>query len=113
MASKNYAEKAWVEYKQVKVLQRPNVTFVQGTLANVDCENKTATITEHKTRKTRVESYDFFIGTTGLRRSWPVVPQSLTREDYLSEVGTHCDKVLNSTAPVLVVGGGQTHSTHS
>ncbi|KAI1364167.1 hypothetical protein F5Y08DRAFT_307639 [Xylaria arbuscula] len=106
MASKDYAEKAWVEYKHVKVLQRPNVTFVQGTLANVDCENKRATITEHKTKKTREESYDFFIGTTGLRRSWPVVSQALTREDYLTEVGTHCDKVLNSTAPVLVVGGG-------
>ncbi|KAI0526214.1 hypothetical protein F5B22DRAFT_147185 [Xylaria bambusicola] len=106
MASREYAEKAWVEYKHVKVLQRPNVTFVQGTVANVDCENKKATISEHKTQKTRIESYDFFIGTTGLRRAWPVVPQSLTREEYLTEVGTHCDKVLNSTAPVLVVGGG-------
>ncbi|KAK5627866.1 hypothetical protein RRF57_003581 [Xylaria bambusicola] len=106
MASREYAEKAWVEYKHVKVLQRPNVTFIQGTVANVDCENKKATISEHKTQKTREESYDFFIGTTGLRRAWPVAPQSLTREEYLVEVGTHCDKVVNSTAPVLVVGGG-------
>ncbi|TGJ80802.1 hypothetical protein E0Z10_g7969 [Xylaria hypoxylon] len=106
MASKEYAEKAWVEYKNIKILQRPNVTFVQGTVANVDCENKTATIAEHKTHKTRVESYDFFVAATGLRRVWPVVPQALTRETYLTEVGAHCDKVLNATAPVLVVGGG-------
>ncbi|KAF2963397.1 hypothetical protein GQX73_g10177 [Xylaria multiplex] len=106
MASKAYAEKAWVEYKNVKILQRPNVAFVQGTVANVDCENKTATISEHKTQKTRVESYDFFIAATGLRRVWPVVPQALTREAYLKEVGAHCDKVLNAIAPVLVVGGG-------
>ncbi|KAI0906557.1 hypothetical protein F4823DRAFT_606715 [Ustulina deusta] len=106
MASRDYAEKAWVEYKHVKVLQRPNVTFVQGTVANVDCENKTATISERRTQKTRVESYDFFIAATGLRRAWPVVPQALTRETYLMEVGAHCDRVLNSTAPVLVVGGG-------
>ncbi|KAI0532921.1 hypothetical protein GGR58DRAFT_488583 [Xylaria digitata] len=106
MASKEYAEKAWVEYKNVKILQRPNVTFVQGTVANADCENKTATISEHKTQKTRVESYDFFIAATGLRRVWPVVPQALTREAYLKEVGAHCDKVFNPTAPVLVVGGG-------
>ncbi|KAI0545647.1 hypothetical protein F4679DRAFT_560248 [Xylaria curta] len=106
MASKEYAEKAWVDYKDVKRLQRPNVTFVQGTITNVDCENRIAIISEHKTQKTREESYDFFIAATGLRRTWPVVPQALTREAYLAEVGAHCDKVLNSTAPVLVVGGG-------
>ncbi|KAI0405668.1 hypothetical protein F4802DRAFT_166584 [Xylaria palmicola] len=106
MASREYAEKAWVEYKHVKRLQRPNVTFVQGTLTNVDCENKTATITARGAQKTRVESYDFFVAATGLQRVWPVVPQALTRVDYLAEVGAHCDRVLNSTAPVLVVGGG-------
>ncbi|KAI0444640.1 FAD/NAD(P)-binding domain-containing protein [Xylaria telfairii] len=106
MASKEYAEKAWVEYKNVKRLQRPNVTFVQGTVTNVDCESKTATISERKTQKTREESYDFFVAATGLRRTWPVVPQALTREAYLAEVGAHCDRVLSSTAPVLVVGGG-------
>jgi NADH dehydrogenase FAD-containing subunit len=106
MASKQYAEKAWVEYKNVKVLQRPNVTFVQGTVTDVDCENKTATIAVRKTQKKRVETYDFFIAATGLRRAWPVVPQALTRETYLEEVGKHCDRVLNGTAPVLVVGGG-------
>lgn len=112
MASREYAKKAWVEYKNVKVLQRPNVTFVQGTVTNVDCENKTATIAVRKTQKTRVETYDFFIAATGLRRVWPVVPQALTRESYLEEVGAHCDRVLNSTAPVLVVGGGE-HFTHT
>ncbi|TRX91807.1 hypothetical protein FHL15_007360 [Xylaria flabelliformis] len=106
MASKEYAQKAWVDYKDVKRLQRPNVTFIQGTITNVDCESRTATISEHKTQKTREESYDFFIAATGLRRTWPVVPQACTREAYLTEVGAHCDRVLSSTAPVLVVGGG-------
>ncbi|KAI0486611.1 FAD/NAD(P)-binding domain-containing protein [Xylaria cf. heliscus] len=106
MASEEYAEKAWVPYKDLKTLQRPNVAFIQGTVTNVDCQNKTATISERKTQKTREESYDFFIAATGLRRTWPVVPQALTRESYLAEVGAHRDRVLNSTAPVLVVGGG-------
>ncbi|KAI0199732.1 FAD/NAD(P)-binding domain-containing protein [Astrocystis sublimbata] len=106
MASKEYAEKAWVEYKNVKRLQRPNVSFVQGSVTNVDCENKVATISDRKTQKTREESYDFLVAATGLRRAWPVVPQALTREAYLEEVGAHADRVLNSTAPVLVVGGG-------
>ncbi|KAI1815255.1 FAD/NAD(P)-binding domain-containing protein [Poronia punctata] len=106
MASKEYAKKAWVEYKDIKILQRPNVTFIQGSVANVDCDNKTATITERKTQKTRTESYDFFVAATGLRRVWPVVPQALTRDTYLTEVGAHIDRVLDSKAPVLVVGGG-------
>jgi NADH dehydrogenase FAD-containing subunit len=111
MASKEYAEKAWVEFKNVKVLQRPNVAFVHGTVTNVDCESKTATISERRTQKTRTERYDFFIAATGLRRVWPVVPQALTRENYLTEVGAHIERVLNSTAPVLVVGGGQNPPT--
>ncbi|KAI1333568.1 FAD/NAD(P)-binding domain-containing protein [Xylariaceae sp. FL0016] len=106
LATKEYAEKAWVDYKDVKILQRPNVTFVHGTLSNVNCETKTATISETGKEEPRTESYDFFIAATGLRRVWPVVPQSLSRKAYLLEAGAHIDKVLNSTAPVLVVGGG-------
>ncbi|KAI8625663.1 FAD/NAD(P)-binding domain-containing protein [Xylariaceae sp. FL1651] len=106
LASKEYAEKAWVEYKHVKVLQRPNVTFIHGTVTDVDCARKTATISERRTKKTRIEHYDFFVAATGLRRVWPVVPQALSRKTYLMEVGAHIDRVLNSTAPILVVGGG-------
>ncbi|KAI1324317.1 FAD/NAD(P)-binding domain-containing protein [Xylariaceae sp. FL0255] len=106
LSSHKYAEKAWVDYGHVKILQRPNVTFIQGTVARVNCEDKTATVSETRTGKTRVERYDFFIAATGLRRAWPVVPQALDRDAYLAEVGAHIDKVLNSTAPILVVGGG-------
>ncbi|KAI0165554.1 FAD/NAD(P)-binding domain-containing protein [Xylariaceae sp. FL1272] len=106
LSSKQYAEKAWVHYKDVKVLQRPNVTFVQGSLTHVDCENKLATISLGKTLKTRLEPYDFFVAGTGLRRAWPVVPQALSRDEYLTEAEAHIAKVINSTVPVLVVGGG-------
>ncbi|KAI0481359.1 FAD/NAD(P)-binding domain-containing protein [Xylariaceae sp. FL0804] len=134
LANRPYAEKAWVDYKDVKILQRPNVRFVHGSLTGVDCAAKTATISEQQqqhrdssnnqtttttpptptptpTTSTTEVRYDFFVAATGLRRAWPVVPQSLSREAYLREAGAHIDRVtsLSGTAaapPVLVVGGG-------
>lgn len=106
LSTKEYAQKAWVDYKHIKILQRPDVHFVHGSLRKVDCETKTATIQDSRTQSERIEKYDFFIGATGLRRVWPVVPQSLTREAYLEETGKHIDAVTSSSDPVLVVGGG-------
>lgn len=53
-----------------------------------------------------MHSYDFFIAASGLRRVWPVVPQSLSRKQYLIEAGEHIHAVSNSSHGVLVVGGG-------
>ncbi|KAH7041388.1 uncharacterized protein B0I36DRAFT_371621 [Microdochium trichocladiopsis] len=106
LADSKFAEKAWVEFKDIKALQRPNVTFVQGSVNNVDCFNKTATILERETQKTRTETYDYFVTATGLRRPWPVVPQAATRKEYLEQANKHIDSVYSNTAPVLVVGGG-------
>ncbi|KAL7626133.1 hypothetical protein AAE478_002903 [Parahypoxylon ruwenzoriense] len=108
LASRAYAEKAWVPYKDIPVLQRPDVCFVHGTVASVDCEHKTATILEQQQSgpAPRHEPYDFFVAATGLRRVWPVIPQSTTREAYLGETGRHIDAVTASSASVLVVGGG-------
>ncbi|KAI2785522.1 FAD/NAD(P)-binding domain-containing protein [Daldinia loculata] len=106
LASNSYAEKAWVNFKNIPVLQRPDVRFVHGTVSKVDCENKIATIVEQPDQVSRDEVYDFFVASTGLRRVWPVVPQSARREDYLEEARRHIDAVTNSTAPVLIVGGG-------
>ncbi|KXJ88889.1 hypothetical protein Micbo1qcDRAFT_214051 [Microdochium bolleyi] len=109
MADRKFAEKAWVEFRNIKALQRPNVHFIQGTISKVDCANKTATITEKRgqpAEKSRTETYDYFVAATGLRRPWPVVPQARTRKEYLEETGRHIDAVYSNTAPVLVVGGG-------
>ncbi|KAI1778011.1 FAD/NAD(P)-binding domain-containing protein [Hypoxylon cercidicola] len=106
LASRSYAEKAWVKFKDIPVLQRPNVRFVHGTVSKISPENKTATILEQPNKVERPEVYDFFVAASGLRRVWPVVPQSATRDAYLEEAGRHINAVVNSTAPVLVVGGG-------
>ncbi|KAI2615201.1 FAD/NAD(P)-binding domain-containing protein [Hypoxylon sp. NC1633] len=106
LASSSYAEKAWVYFKNIAVLQRPDVRFVHGTVDHIDPKAKTATVIEQPDKVERSEAYDFFIAATGLRRVWPVVPQSATRKEYLEEARRHIDAVTNSTAPVLIVGGG-------
>ncbi|KAI0887603.1 FAD/NAD(P)-binding domain-containing protein [Annulohypoxylon maeteangense] len=106
LASASYSEKAWVYYKNIPILQRPDVRFVHGTVSKVDPETKTATIIEQPNQEERAEAYDFFVAATGLRRVWPVVPQSARREDYLEEARRHISAVSKSTAPVLIVGGG-------
>ncbi|KAI1378423.1 FAD/NAD(P)-binding domain-containing protein [Hypoxylon crocopeplum] len=107
LASRSYSEKAWVNFKDIPVLQRPDVRFVHGTVSKIDPENKIATVVEHSDKTVeRSELYDFFVAATGLRRVWPVVPQSATRKEYLEEARRHIDAVSNSTAPVLIVGGG-------
>lgn len=42
---------------------------------------------------------------TGLRRAWPVVPQSLRRKQYLPEAGAHI-AAARASRHVVVVGGG-------
>lgn len=73
----------------------------------MDCESKTAVIRETRSGTDQEESYDFLVVSSGLRRTWPVVPQSLTREGYFHEVNGHIDKVQNAPKGVVVIGGGR------
>ncbi|KAI1844476.1 hypothetical protein JX266_009363 [Neoarthrinium moseri] len=104
LADKAYAEKAWVEFRHIKILQRPDVKFIHGSLQSISCDLLEATIIQGDTKI--LERYDFFVGATGLRRVWPVVPQGLNRVDYLAEAGKHIDAITKSSHPVLVIGGG-------
>ncbi|KAK8007799.1 hypothetical protein PG989_001789 [Apiospora arundinis] len=106
LSSKEYADKCWVDFADVKILQRPDVRFVHGRVQKVDPETRTASILDSASQAEVTETYDYFIAATGLRRVWPVVPQSLTRKTYLLEAGRHIDAVRGSAHPVLVVGGG-------
>ncbi|KAK8076686.1 pyridine nucleotide-disulfide oxidoreductase-like protein [Apiospora phragmitis] len=111
LSSKEYADKCWVDFADVKILQRPDVRFVHGRVQKVDPATRTATIlgnpaSEQPSTEEEKITYDYFVAATGLRRVWPVVPQSLTRKTYLHEAGRHIDAVRGSAHPVLVVGGG-------
>ncbi|KID72715.1 Oxidoreductase OXR1 [Metarhizium brunneum] len=106
LAKHSYAERAWVEFPRLPDLQRPNVAFVHGTVARVDWASRTAEVRRHGAEAPDVLGYDYFVAATGLRRAWPVVPQSFGREAYLAEVGEHIRRAGGASRGVVVVGGG-------
>lgn len=106
LADDAYASKAWVKYDDIPALQNSKVRTVHGTVKSVDPANKSATVLEAATQSTQDLSYDYLVCSTGLRRVWPVVPQSLWRKQYLLEAGAHIDAVQHADAGVVVVGGG-------
>ena len=95
-----------MKFNDIPSLQHPNVTVLQGTVTSVSPATKTATVTSPVTGETTSHTYDYLVAATGLRRAWPVVPQSLHRKQYLLEAEEHIHAVLNARHPVLVVGGG-------
>ncbi|UKZ82206.1 hypothetical protein TrVFT333_009990 [Trichoderma virens FT-333] len=106
LADTEYAKKAWVKFQDIPGLQLPNVRFVQGSVSNVDCDAKTATVVDSTTKESVTYQYDYFVTATGLRRVWPVVPQSLTRKQYLLEVETQINALDGAKDGVVIVGGG-------
>ncbi|KAK1639438.1 hypothetical protein BDP81DRAFT_420991 [Colletotrichum phormii] len=105
-ADSEYAAKSWVKFEDMASLQRPNVRFVQGSVSKVDPATKTATVLDHATKQPQDFSYDFLVAASGLRRVFPVVPQSLTRKQYLLEAEEQIQAVRNAPDGVVVVGGG-------
>ncbi|PNY26681.1 Thioredoxin reductase, partial [Tolypocladium capitatum] len=106
LADADYAKRAWVKFKDLSGLQSPQVKFAHGAVSSVDCEAKKATTVDDATKEVTTHDYDFFLAATGLRRVWPVVPQSLTRKQYLLEAEEHIHAVTNAQHGVVVVGGG-------
>lgn len=105
-SSKEYYQKAWSKFSECPTLQRPDLRFIQGSITNLDCAAKVATITEHETRTERQESYDYFVAASGLRRAWPTVPQALNKEDFLKEATTAIEAAEKAREGVVVIGGG-------
>lgn len=79
----------------------------QGSVTQIDLAKKVARIANPKTKEESEESYDYLIAASGLRRVWPVVPQSFSRAEYLVESGNHIEAVKNAKEGVVVIGGGQ------
>ncbi|CAK7208826.1 hypothetical protein SBRCBS47491_000235 [Sporothrix bragantina] len=108
-ADKPYAEKAWVPYSEIPSLQAAtNIKTVHGSVTSVDMAGKTAVIKETALAggATRTVDFDFIIVAAGLRRAFPVVPQSGDKAAYLAEVSPHIESVVTAKDGVLVVGGG-------
>jgi hypothetical protein len=106
LASESYSAKAWQKFEGIPALQIPTISWTQGSAVKVDSSKKTAMISNSKSGEQYEEKYDYLIAASGLRRVWPVSPQSTTREKYLCEAKEHIDLVKNARDGVVVIGGG-------
>lgn len=95
-----------MKFDDIPALRHPAIKVIQGSIQSVDCENLTATISRYNNHDQQTVDYDYFIAATGLRRPWPVVPQSLTRDTYLKETQANIDAIESSRHGVVIVGGG-------
>jgi NADPH-dependent 2,4-dienoyl-CoA reductase/sulfur reductase-like enzyme len=101
-----------VKFDDLPALRSKNITHLQGSATSVNCEQKVAIITDSITGRETRESYDYLVVSTGLRRVFPTVPQSLTRKAYLFEAEGHIQKVKNAREGVVVIGGGMSERKH-
>lgn len=105
-ASNEHAPKMWVKFGDIPALQDSRVRWTQGSLMKVDPETKVANVKIAKSGEVFEESYDFFLAATGLQRNYPVVPQKLSRDQYLLETADHVDSIKAADTGIVVIGGG-------
>lgn len=106
LADSDYAKKAWVKYSEIPALQTPKINILHGSLTHLDPSTKTASVLSSAAQVASTHTYDYFIAATGLRRVWPVVPQSHTKKQYLLEAEEQIHAVSTAKDGVLIVGGG-------
>lgn len=107
LADEDYAAKTWVKYEDIPALQTPNIHVVHGSVKSVDQQRKVAAYATHgSTTEISEIPYDYLVAAAGLRRVWPVVPQSLRRKQFLFEAGDHIRAATIARHGVLIVGGG-------
>ena len=105
LADPNYGDKAWTKYEDILAIQHKSVKFVQGSVSNLDCASKVATIQTAAGSTSTVE-YDYAICCSGLRRDHPTVPQQLSKAAYLEECRQYIDGVQAVEESIVIVGGG-------
>jgi len=93
-----------MKFNSIPALKVPNVKVVQGSVTSVDPERKIAQIKSEG--RAREERYDFLIAASGLRRVFPVVPQSLSKVEYLEEAREQIRSIETGDDGVVVIGGG-------
>ncbi|KAE9369954.1 putative pyridine nucleotide-disulfide oxidoreductase AMID-like protein [Stipitochalara longipes BDJ] len=104
LASEPYAKKAWMNFSTIPALQVPNLKIIQGSISSISPSTKIAKI--QSLSGDREERYDFLIAASGLRRVFPVVPQSLTEREYLEEARGQIEGIEEGSEGIVVIGGG-------
>lgn len=106
-ASDDAASKSWTRFQDIPALKLPNVKFLQSSVASIDCGNKSVSIVDTVTKQYRQEKYDYLLVASGLRRTSPVVPQALNRDQFLAEAKSHTKAIRDAKEGVVVIGGGE------
>lgn len=106
LASEKFAAEAWTRFQDIPGLKSPDLSFIQGSVSSVDFNAKEAHIVDSETKNSRTEPYDYLIAGSGLRRSFPTVPQSLRREEFLKEAREHMTDVKQAQDGIVIIGGG-------
>ncbi|KAJ5188232.1 FAD-dependent pyridine nucleotide-disulfide oxidoreductase [Penicillium cf. griseofulvum] len=106
LACEKFASEAWTRFQDIPGLKHPNLSFIQGSVSSIDFKAKVAHIVDAETKSSLSEPYDYLIAGSGLRRSFPTVPQSLRRDEFLKEAREHMTHVKNARDGVVIVGGG-------
>lgn len=106
MLGRDYAKKAWVRYDSLPGLQSPAIKFIQRSVVKVDCAERTASVIDSTTNQLQTHHYDYFMAASGLKRAPPVLPSSLTHEQYLAEAEHDALSFEKAEHGITVVGGG-------
>lgn len=107
LACEKFASDSWTRFQDIPGLKSSGIKFIRGSVSSVDFAAKTAHIDETGTKAKRNESYDYLVVGSGLRRTFPTVPQSQVRADFIAEAKSHAGEIRNSREGVVVVGGGE------
>ncbi|KAH0267984.1 FAD/NAD(P)-binding domain-containing protein, partial [Aureobasidium melanogenum] len=105
-ASDDASSKSWTKFQDIPAFRLPNINFLQGSVATINCETKTASIVDTVTKQIRQEKYDYLLVASGLRRPSPVVPQALNRDQFIAEAKAHTKAIRDAKEGVAVIGGG-------
>ncbi|KAL4891566.1 hypothetical protein BDV59DRAFT_208978 [Aspergillus ambiguus] len=106
LACEEYASKTWIKYADIPALTSSNVQFIRGSVDSINTEDRIAGIRDLESNASRQVQYDFMVASTGLRRAFPAVPNSLKKLDFLNESRTHEAAIRDAPNGVAIVGGG-------
>ncbi|KAL5359949.1 hypothetical protein BJX96DRAFT_174834 [Aspergillus floccosus] len=106
LACEEFASKTWVTYAEIPAIQSSNVEFIRGSISSIDSQGKIAAVHKRGASTPTEVLYDFFIASSGLRRTFPTVPQSVEKLEFLQEARDHQRKIKDASDGVVVVGGG-------
>lgn len=106
LACEKFASESWTRFQDIPALKSPDIKFIQGSVSGVDCAAKIVRILETETQNTRTEPYDYLVVGSGLRRTFPTVPRSLRRNEFLEEAKRHAKDIRNAREGVVIIGGG-------